>query len=82
MVAPFERLALIVAPFVLPLSVFSSFHLYQECPFRTFYDLDNLSIVWKAPKREVEKGLTITANAPPPLFIHLRSRVSSGGHRR
>ena len=43
---------------------FSSFHLYQKCPFKTFYGLDDILKVSKTSKLHVQTRPTFTAIAP------------------
>ena len=52
---------------------FSSFHWYQECPFKKNHDLDN--ITHKSGNSPTRFGTTFTANALPRI-ISSRQKIS------
>jgi hypothetical protein len=53
----------LLAAFRVEVFKFSSFHLYQKCPFKIFYGLYNILNVSKTSKLQIETRPTITAIA-------------------
>ena len=64
-----ERLRYLLAAFRFEVFKFSSFHLYQKWPFKTFYGLYNILKVSKTSKLQLQTRPTFTA-------IALKSRNS------